>query len=320
VITIDVVIPVHGGWPLTASCLEHLRRQTAAHRVILCDNASPDGTVERVRERFPDVDVVELGANLGFSVACNSGAAAGDGDVVVLLNNDVDSRPDFLERLVAPLDEERRVGSAAALLLLPGEDAIESVGLAVDPTLAGYPRLRGRPLGDAHRREPRLLGPAGAGGAYLRRAWNEVGGLDAGVVAYAEDVDLALRLRTAGWATAVAPEAVAVHVGSASAGRRSSWQRYQAGYARGWFLRRYAVLRGRHAIRAAVTEAIVLAGDILVFSRDLAALRGRVAGWRAAAAVKRNPWPPDDVIDHGIGFVASLRLRRGIFGGRRTTR
>ena len=60
--------------------------------------------------------------------------------------------------------------------------------------------------------------------------------------AYGEDVDLALRLRAAGWETVVVGDAVAVHIGSASAVARSSWQRYQGGFSRGYFLRRYGVL------------------------------------------------------------------------------
>ena len=137
-----------------------------------------------------------------------------------------------LERLVAPLREDERLGSVAALLLKAGEEQIESFGLAVDPTLAGYPRLRGRPAAEAQGIQPVLAGPSGAAAAYRRRAWTDVGGLDEAVFSYGEDVDLALRLRAAGWPAAVAPDAVAVHVGSATAVTRSPRQRYHGGFAR----------------------------------------------------------------------------------------
>ncbi len=64
--------------------------------------------------------MVELGANLGFSAACNRGVRSGGGDVVVLLNNDVFCPPDFIERLVAPLEDDDALGSVAALLVEPG--------------------------------------------------------------------------------------------------------------------------------------------------------------------------------------------------------
>jgi GT2 family glycosyltransferase len=285
--------------------------------VIVCDNGSSDGTPERVREEFGDVRLVELGANLGFSGACNRGVNAGNGEIVVLLNNDVECPPRFLDHITAPLSRDERLASVAALLVMPGEERIESFGLAVDPTLAGYPRLRDLPPQEAEaiRRRPVLVGPSGAAGAYRRKAWEDVGGLDERTFSYGEDVDLALRLRAAGWSTTGAANAVAIHVGSASAVTRSAWQRYQGGFSRGYFLRRYGVLRGRTAMRALATEAIAVGGDALLFSHDLIALRGRITGWRAARGLPRHPRPPSDAIDHDISFTKALRLRYGVYSG-----
>jgi N-acetylglucosaminyl-diphospho-decaprenol L-rhamnosyltransferase len=311
-LSIDVVIPTHGGWDLTERCLRHLGAQTLPHFVIVVDNGSTDGTPEKVRRGFPDARVIELGANLGFPVACNRGAAAGTADVIVLLNNDVEARPDFLERLMRPLEDDDRVGSVAAALVQPGQTTIDSVGLTADGTLAGYPRLRGRPVGKADSESPVLAGPAGGGGAYRRTAWEQVGGLDEGVMFYGEDVDLALRIRAAGWKAVAAPEAVAVHLGSATAGHRSAWQRYQGGFSRGYFLRRYRVLSSRAGPRAVATESIVVVGDAFL-SRDFSALRGRLAGWRAAGSVEPTPRPPREAIDTTIGFWESLRLRRVVY-------
>lgn len=313
--SVDVLVPVHNNWKLTKSGLEHLRGQTLSHTVIVADNGSTDGTTDLVRREFPEVLVTELGSNLGFPAACNRGVRAGSGEIVVLLNNDVECPPEFLERLVAPFADDERLGSVAALLLNPGGATIESFGLTVDPTLAGFPRFRGLPVGEADRMHPALIGPSGAAGAYRRRAWDEVGGLDEGVFFYGEDVDLALRLREAGWATHGAADAVAIHYGSASASHRSKWQRYQGGFARGYFLRRHGVLRGTTALRALVTEAVVVAGDSLVFSRDLAALRGRIAGWRAARGLPRSLRSARGSAPR-ISLLESLKLRLGTYAER----
>ena len=120
-LSIDVVVAVHNGWTLTQRCLSCLAEQTTIHSVIVSDNGSTDGTPCRIRREFPKARVLELGANLGFPRACNAGAAAADGEVVVLLNNDVECRPDFLERLVEPLQRDERVGSVAALLVTPAQ-------------------------------------------------------------------------------------------------------------------------------------------------------------------------------------------------------
>ncbi|MDQ6750184.1 MAG: glycosyltransferase [Actinomycetota bacterium] len=306
--SIDVVIPTFGGWPLTESCLRHLRAQTAPHRVIVVDNASTDGTPERVAASFPEAEVVALERNLGFAAACNRGAAAGQAEVVVLLNNDVDCEPDFLGRVAAALEAAPAAASAAPLLLRSDRAVIDSVGLCADSTLAGFPRLQGHPPADAQRASPRLVGPSGAAAAYRRDALERAGGLDERIFFYQEDLDLALRLRAAGHDAVAAPEAVAVHAGSATAGRRSMWQRRQSGFSRGYLLRRYDVLNGSAGPRALLTEAIVVLGDAAI-SRDLSALRGRLAGWRTGREADRLSVPACG-LDRTISLWQSLQLRR----------
>ncbi len=129
---------------------------------------------------------------------------------------------------------------------------------------------------------------------------------------YGEDIDLALRIAASGWAAVAVPEAVAVHLGSATAGPRSSWQRYEGGFARGYFLRRYGTLRTRASLRAGLTEAVVMCGDVAI-SHDLSATRGRLAGWRAAQGAGRREPPPTRAVDRSIGFLESLRMRRGVY-------
>lgn len=276
--------------------------------MIVVDNASPDNSVDAIHANFPDVELVELPTNRGYAAACNAGIAHGTGEAVVLLNNDVIAPPHFLARLLAPLDGDPRLGSVASLLLQPDDSAIDSAGLSADPTLAGFPRLQGHPERSATMRHPMLLGPTGAAGAYRRAALAEVGGLDERIFLYQEDLDLALRLCAAGWSSVLASNARAIHLGSKTAVRGSATQRRHAAAARGYLLRRYGVLHGRHAPRALATEAIVVAADAAL-SHDLTALRGRLAGWRSARRAESRQ-RPDDGLDPTIRFITSLRLRR----------
>jgi GT2 family glycosyltransferase len=313
--SIDVVIVAYGRYELTASCLRHLEAQTVAHRLILVDNGSTDDTRARLASEWPQAQLETFDDNRGFAEACNRGVAAGSGEVVVLLNNDVDCRADFLERLVAPLECDGQVGAAAALMLQPGERLIDSAGLAADVTLGGFPRLQGLEATEAGSERPILAGPAGTAGAYRRSAWEQVGGLDEAIFAYMEDFDLALRLRSAGWKAALAPDAVGVHLGSATHGHRSARQRRHGGFGRGYMLSRYGLLRGHTAPRTLATEAVVVLGD-LVISRDLAALRGRLSGWRAGRRSPPLARPPAEAVDSTISFRDSLALRRGVYGRR----
>lgn len=313
--SVDVVIVAYNRFDLTDSCLRHLQAQTLSHRLIVVDNGSTDETSTRVGEQWPDAHLERFEENRGFAEACNRGVDAGSGEIIVLLNNDVDCRPEFLELLVAPLESDSGAGATAALMLQPGGESIDSIGMCADVTLAGFPRLQGLPAAFAGNRHPILAGPAGTAAAYRRSAWREVGGLDEAMFAYGEDFDLGLRLRAAGWRAVAAPDAIGVHLGSATHGHRTSWQRWHGGFGRGYLLRRYGVLSGRHAMRALLTEALVVLGDLCI-SRDLAALHGRLAGWHAAHGLPPLARPPAEAIDTRISFRDSLALRRGVYGRR----
>ncbi|MFF1571830.1 glycosyltransferase family 2 protein [Leifsonia sp. NPDC058292] len=308
--TIDVVVPVYGNWHLTERCLARLAEQTVPHRVIVVDDAGPDDTVTRLRAGYPEVTVIALEKNLGFAGACNRGIEAGSGEIVVLVNNDVEAEADMLELLIAPLLADATLGSASPLLLKP-DGRVDAFGICADVTVAGFVRYNGATPDAVEDGTPApvLLGPYGAVAAYRRTALDEVGNLDEGIQMYGEELDLALRLSAGGWGAIAVSESRGVHLGGATSGRGSAQQRRRAGFGRGYLLRAYGVLRTRHAARALLTEAIVCAGD-LVLSRDLASTSGRLAGWKAGAAAAARPRRIPG-IDTGIGFVRSLRLRVG---------
>lgn len=266
-----------------------------------------------VAELYPEATLVALPANHGFSHAVNAGISAGNGEAVVLLNNDVRPEPHFLERIVEPLRSEPGVGMVAALLLQAKGDVVDSLGLEVDRTLAGFPRFWG-----AARQNGMLAAttgptaPVGGAAAYRRSALEAVGGFDERMFAYSEDLELALRLRAAGWKCAAAPDAVGVHLGSASFGRNSRFQVYHRGWSRGYLLRRFGVLK-RPLIgpRTLLGEGGTVAWQLLR-TRDTSGLRGRVAGWRAA---RRVPSLTSGSIQPSVGFAEAVRRRRAYRAG-----
>jgi N-acetylglucosaminyl-diphospho-decaprenol L-rhamnosyltransferase len=304
---IDVVIVTMKARELVLSCLEHLERQTVPHEVYLADNAgNADGTSDAVRERFPTVQLVTNDENLGFGGAIARLVPLGSGEFVVLANDDMDAEPQFLERLVEPLRDDRRVGMVAGLTLQPtGGEVVDGFGIELDPTLIAFNRLRHRSPAAT---PGRLLGPSGGAAAYRRSAWEAADGFDPHFFAYGEDVDLALRLRAAGWLAAAAPEARGVHLGGGTAGVDSPFQRRHSGFARGFLLRRYGVLRGRRAARALLVEALTVVYG-LVSARTLMPLSARIEGWRAAGDGPRLAVPPD-AVDERITLRETLRRLR----------
>jgi N-acetylglucosaminyl-diphospho-decaprenol L-rhamnosyltransferase len=304
--SVDVLITTVNARALVLSCLEHMRRQTVPHTVYLADNGqNADGTSDAVRERFPEVRVVETRGNIGFGKAMNQVAAVSEGEIVVLANDDMNVEPQFLEQLIAPFDDPR-VGMVAGMTLQPGqEEVVDGFGIEVDATLVAFNRLRHRTTVD----EPgRLLGPSGGAAAYRRTAWEAAGGFDDRFFMYGEDVDLALRLRLHGWRAGAAPEARGVHVGGASAGVDSPLQRWNSGFCRGFLLRRYGLLRSRHAPRAVAVELLVAVWGLARFG-TLIPVRARIAGWRAAAK-SQTLRIPEGAVDERIGFFETLRRLR----------
>ncbi|MBB4661506.1 glycosyltransferase [Conexibacter arvalis] len=302
----DIVVVTWHGREVLASCLEHLERQTERHRVIVVDNASGDGTAELVGERFPHVTFVELPENRGFGAAVNAGAAVGDGEAIVLVNNDVDADPGFVAALLAPLRGDARVGMVAGMTLMPGREAVDAFGIQLDAGLAAYNRLRHASPAEAEN-AGLLAGPSGGAAAYRRAAFDAVGGFDETLIAYGEDVDLLLRLRAAGWKAAAAPAARGVHLGGATIGVDSPQQRWLSGFARGFLLRRWGVLRSRSALHALTVDALVIGWGV-ARHRTLSPLRSRVAGWRAAGRGSRLL--PAGAVDESIRLVEAVRRLR----------
>jgi N-acetylglucosaminyl-diphospho-decaprenol L-rhamnosyltransferase len=301
--TIDVLVVTMSAEGLVLSCLEHLQRQTVPHtvRVAINGGASPDA----ITSRFPDVHVVVNEENLGFGRAVAGLAAGGDSELIVLINDDMDAAPQFLERIVQPLADPG-VGMVAGMTLQPGDgEVVDGFGIEIDPALVAYNRLRHR----SPRDEPGVLaGPSGGAAAYRRTAWEQVGGMDPRLFLYVEDLDLALRMRAAGWKPAAAPDARGVHIGGASASRHTELTRRHAGFGRGFVLRRYGVMRSRHAPRALLFEAMtVLFG--LIRHRTISPLAARVAGWRSAGDGPRIAIPPG-AVDHRITLRESIRRAR----------
>jgi N-acetylglucosaminyl-diphospho-decaprenol L-rhamnosyltransferase len=303
-VTADVVVVTFNGREVLVACLQRLRAQTRTHTLIVVDNGSSDGTVEVVRTSFPEARLVALPENRGFGQGVAAGVAAGRGEAIVLVNDDVEVEPGFVEAIVAPLEADDRVGMVAGLTTMPGTALVDGFGIELDVTLAAYNRLRRRPLGEA----PGVLAmPSGGAAAYRRSAFEAAGGFEPALFAYGEDLDLGLRLRAAGWRVAAAPQARGVHLGGATMGVDSPLQRRLAGFARGFVLRRYGVLRSTAAPRAVLVEALVVGWGLVRF-RTAIPLAARIVGWRAAGRARVRADPA--AVDRSISLRETLRRLR----------
>jgi N-acetylglucosaminyl-diphospho-decaprenol L-rhamnosyltransferase len=301
----SVVVPSWNGAERLALLLPSLG---SAAQVIVVDNGSSDGTRELLARRFPDVDVLALPRNEGFSRAVNRAARAAAGDVLVLVNDDCVCRPGFVERLAAAVRPADGLVMAAGVLLEAGDPGtIDTAGIELDDTLLVFDHLNGLPvaaLADA----PPPFGPSGAAAAFDRAAFLEAGGFDEKLFAYWEDVDLVLRLRLAGARCATAWDARALHAHSATLGAGSARKDRLTGFGRGYVLRKWSVLGGRRAARVLPRELAICLAQLLV-DGTAAGFGGRIAGWRAAGAVPRQGYPGADVGAGRRRLLDELRRR-----------
>jgi GT2 family glycosyltransferase len=215
-VRVAVVVPNRDGRRWLPGLLAALRAQARApDRLVVVDDGSRDDSVAWLRGE--GVEVVERGVSGGFAAAVNAGlAAVGDCDAVALVNTDVELDPDWLARTAGVLEAVPAAASVACKMVgMDDPGLIDDAGDALRRDGVCEQRGRGR------RDDGRFDGPGEVWGAcagaalYRRAAVVQVGGFDESYGMYLEDVDLALRLRLAGWTCRYEP-AVARHAGAGS--------------------------------------------------------------------------------------------------------
>jgi hypothetical protein len=265
--SVAVVVLTYNGLPWVEQALDSVR----GHETVVVDHGSTDGTLELVRERFPEVRVVEQ-ENLGFGGGNNRGLRETTAPLVCLLNSDAWFAGDGLERLVAYAEAHPEAALVGPRLRNPDGSLQRSV--------RGFPTLWGlateylflRKLAPRSRR----LNPLYAGqfdhesereadylyGACLlvrREAVEQVGGLDEDFFMFSEETEWAWRFRAAGWKVLFFPGAEAVHVGGAShAGRL--FRENVRGHLR--FLAKHRGRRYAEAARQLLRLALLLRGAL----------------------------------------------------------
>lgn len=217
----SVVIPTYNGLGLLSVCLasvaRHLPAAGPAVEVVVADDGSTDGTAGWLAAHYPWVRLVRLEANAGFVAAANAGLAAARGEFVQLLNNDTEVCAGWVEAGLAPFADPT-VGSVSPLVLVRSDPTrVDSAGDTY--ALVGWPSKRGHGQAAslwADRPAERVFGASGSSAFYRASALRRVGTFDPSFGSYYEDVDLAFRLRWAGYGCVFAPESRVLHEVSAS--------------------------------------------------------------------------------------------------------
>lgn len=224
-IRVSIVIVSWNALDIVRKCLPSvLDTDFDGFEIIFADNASSDGSAEWVETHHPEVRVVRHPENWGFARGNNEAVKHANGDLVVLLNNDVEVHPGWLSPLVRHLDTCPDVGAAQPKLLqYDHRESFEYSGAAggfLDRW--GYPFARGRIFDVLETDEGQYDGIADifwASGTCMmvrREAWDALGGLEESFFMHMEEIDLCWRLRRSGFRISCVSEAVVFHIGGAS--------------------------------------------------------------------------------------------------------
>ena len=212
---------------LLAQCLQSVYDTVHGleFQVFVVDNASSDGSAAMVRERFPQVRLIENTKNVGFARANNQAIREAGGQYILLLNSDARVMGDSVLQMARFMDGRAEVGIVGPPLVFP--DGRPQLAWGPLPSLAsevwslfGLDRLRssGAWRSDSSQRFLETGWVSGACMMVRRRVIEQVGLLDEEYFMFSEEIDLCYRARKAGWKIIHLPTALAIHVGGGSTG------------------------------------------------------------------------------------------------------
>ncbi|MGD0166984.1 MAG: glycosyltransferase family 2 protein [Gaiellaceae bacterium] len=269
---VSVIVVTYNAMPWIEPCLESVH----GCELIVVDHGSSDGTLELMRERFPEAHLIKQ-ENRGLGAGWNTGMRAARGKCYLLLNADAWVVAGGVARLVDVL--ERNPAAAIVGPLLRNRDGTLQRSVRGFPTLwrlateyfllrklAPRTRLFNAFYGGGFRHDRELEAEFLMGAALLVRpqAVNEVGGLDERFFLFSEEVDWCYRFRQAGWKILFTPTAEVVHVGGASHGGKLFREQVQGHLL---FLEKHRGVRTARVARALLLVSLTIRGLVFPGSR-----------------------------------------------------
>ena len=218
---VSVIIPNYNGMQYVKRCLDSLMEQTLKDwEILFIDNGSADGSRELVEKEYPLVRVIALPENLGFCGAVNIGIHAATAPYVVLLNNDTEAEPEFLQELYDGIRRKPRAFSGGAMMLqFHNREKIDDAGNFYNALGWAFALGKGKPAAD-YNKERKIFSACGGAAIYRKDLLEELGYFDEEHFAYLEDTDIGYRAQIAGYENWYFPKAKVYPVGSGTSGSR----------------------------------------------------------------------------------------------------
>ncbi len=205
-----------------------------ATRVIVADNGSTDDSIDVLEREFPEVEIIRNEENYGFAEGYNRALAEVDAPIYVLLNSDVEVKPNWLQALVQRLQEDPKIAAVQPKILAEHDRGLfEYAGAAggfIDRL--GFPYCRGRIFDECERDEGQYDAPidifwaSGAAMCIRSEVYHAAGGLDGDFFAHMEEIDLCWRIKDLGYRIVYTPDSVVYHVGGGTLNKSNPRKTY----------------------------------------------------------------------------------------------
>ncbi len=224
-----VIVPNWNGKEILGACLDSLLSQSINCTIIVVENASTDGSLDYVKNRYPEVELVVNKKNLGFAGGVNSGirkALELKCDALALFNNDAIADKNWLKELLA-IAEKDDAGIVACKFKKIKSEEIDSTGDFYSIFGLPFPRGRGKKDIGQFDHDTTIFGASGGASLYRVKMLKEIGQFDEDYFAYFEDVDISFRAQLSGWKIAYAPKAVAHHHIGGTSSKINGFATYQ---------------------------------------------------------------------------------------------
>lgn len=214
-----VIIPNYNGVHFLEPCLDALAAQTVQDfEILVVDNGSTDGSQEWLKENR--VPAILLPENTGFSGAVNAGIRAAKTPYVILLNNDTEPLPGYVEALEKAMDASPRIFSVSPKMIqLYHKELMDDAGDMYSLIGWAYQRGVGQEV-ERYNRPCHIFSACAGAAIYRRQVFEEIGYFDEMHFAYLEDMDVGYRAKIAGYYNRYCPQAEVYHVGSGTSGSR----------------------------------------------------------------------------------------------------
>lgn len=295
---LSIVIVNRNTADLLMDCLEHVYASDLPHtpQVVVVDNGSTDDSVEKVRQNYPHVQIIEAGRNLGFAAASNRAIERAEGDVLLLVNTDAMLEKDCARKLMNLITEDPHAGMVGPQLM--NEDGTRQTSYEAVPTLATetlnrslLKRLFPRRFPGKHRL---VSGPEsvealiGATMMVRREALDHLGRFDEDYFFFLEETDLAVRMRCHGWKVMFEPRARAVHLQGATAKTYAGSARIEFYRSRYLFFQKHYGSAARKTLKAVLMLNLTL--NVVALGSATLVTLGRARGLTARFRVMTQLW------------------------------